>query len=126
MGRKVTDGLAIDLQAPASTEIDEGELYRVDNWSHFAVTTVEADDTNRLYAGEVSQAIFACLVPVGTCGTRGGFAGWPTGAGFKKASTDLVDVAESSDFGAPPKAAIVKVETVRNSRGYARLRLVQQ
>jgi hypothetical protein len=38
MGRKVTDGLSLDFSAPASTLIEEGEIYRVDGITHFAVT----------------------------------------------------------------------------------------
>jgi hypothetical protein len=43
MGRKVTDGLSLDFSAPASTLIEEGEIYRVDGITHFAVTEVAAD-----------------------------------------------------------------------------------
>lgn len=123
MGRKVTDGLSVDFTAPAATHIQEGELYRVDGITHFAVTEILDTETfDRNYAGDVSQALYRCLVPAGTCATRGGYAGWSAGAGFKAGATDLVDVA---DTGSVPAGAVVQVESVRNSRGYATLRLTQ-
>ena len=123
MGRKVTDGLSIDFTAPAATEIDEGEIYRVDGITHFAVTTILAADVNRNYAGDVSEALYRCKVPAGVAGTRGGFVGWSVGAGFKAGVTDLVDVASAD--GSVPAGAVAQVEGVRNASGYATLRLTQ-
>lgn len=124
MGRKVTDGLSLDFTAPAATAIEEGEIYRVDGWTHFAVTAISATDANRNYAGDVSEALYRCKVPAATAATRGSYLGWSAGAGFKKGDTDLVAIADAD--GSIPAGAVAKVEGVRNAGGYATLRLVQQ
>lgn len=124
MGRKVTDGLSLDFTAPDATAIEEGEIYRVDGWTHFAVTAVGATDTNRNYAGDVSEALYRCKVPAGVAAARGDYVAWSAGAGFKSGATDLTAVALTD--GSIPAGAVAKVEGVRNASGYATLRLVQQ
>lgn len=122
MGRKVTDGLSLDFTAPAGL-IEEGEMYRVDGITHFAITGILTTDTDRAYAGDVSKALYRCKVPVGVAAARGDYVGWTTGAGFKTGGTDaaaLVQVAA----GGVPAGAVAIVESVRNSRGYATLKLI--
>lgn len=123
MGRKVTDGLSLDFTAPDATLIEEGECYRVDGLTHFAITEVLATDDDRNYAGDVSEALYRVKVPVGIAAARGDYLGWSAGAGFKSGATDLVLIASVN--GGPPAGAVAQVEGVRNSRGYATLRLVQ-
>ena len=124
MGRKVTDGLAIDVTAPAGT-VEFGEMYRIDNWTGFAMDEILPAETDRGLALDISMAVFSCKVPVGVATVRGDFVNWTTGAGFKSGPTDLALLAAPTD-GSVPLLAIAKVETPRNSGGYARLRLVQQ
>jgi hypothetical protein len=123
MGRKVTDGLSLDFAAPSSTLIEEGEIYRVDGITHFAITEVAAADADRSYAGDVSEALYRCKVPVAVAAARGDYVGWTTGAGFKKGDTDLAAIAQPA-AGGVPALAVALVEGVRNSRGYATLKLV--
>lgn len=121
MGRKITDGKAIDVAVPSGELVDKGELYRIDNFSGFAMDSIAVADTERDVALEVSESIWRVKVPVGTCGTRGGYVKWSSGTGFKEADTDLADEAsvlvKTGD-------SIAKVESVRNSDGYATLKLV--
>jgi hypothetical protein len=124
MGRKVTDGLSLDFAAPAATLIEEGEIYRVDGITHFAVTGVLSTDVDRGYAGDVSEALYRCKVPVGIAATRGDYLGWSAGAGFKAGGTDLALILAGAAATGIPAGACAQVEGVRNSRGYATLRLV--
>lgn len=123
MGRKVTDGNAIDVSAPAATLIEFGELYRIDGWTGFAMDQIDTTEVDRAVALQVDHALFRCKVPAATAAARGDFVGWTTGAGFKKGSTDLSAIAAPAD-GSTPVLACAKVEGVRNSDGYATLRLV--
>jgi len=123
MGRKITDGNAIDVTAPASTLIEKGELYRIDGWTGFAMDQIDATETDRGVALEVSHSLWRIKVPAATAANRGDFLGWTTGAGFKKGETDLSAIAAPVD-GSTPVLAVAKVEGVRNSRGYATVRLV--
>jgi hypothetical protein len=123
MGRKITDGEAVDVTAPDATLIEKGELYRINGWTGFALDEITVDEEDRAIALEVCQSIWRCKVPTGTCGTRGGYVKWSSNPGastFAKASTDLVD--EASDV--RTVATIAKVEGVRNSNGYATLKLL--
>jgi hypothetical protein len=123
MGRKVTDGLAVDVSAPGATLVEFGELYRIDNWTGFAMATIAAADADRGLALDVSMGLFRCKVPVGVAAARGDFVQWTTGAGFKKGDTDLAAIAAPVD-GSTPLLAVAKVEGVRNTGGYATLKLV--
>jgi hypothetical protein len=123
MGRKVTDGLSLDFTAPAGL-IEEGEAYRVDGISHFAVTGVLTTDVDRGYAGDVSEALYRCKVPVGIAAARGDYLGWSAGAGLKSGATDLALILAGAAATGIPAGAAFQVEGVRNSRGYATLRLV--
>lgn len=117
MGRKVDDGQAVDVQAPGATLIDFGELYRIDGFSGISLSQIASADVDRGMSLEVSASIWFVKVPVATCGTRGQFVFWSSGAGFKKASTDVANSA-----GTAGDQPIGKVETVRNSTGYAAIK----
>jgi hypothetical protein len=123
MGRKITDGNAIDVVAPDATLIEKGEFYRIDKFSGFALDQIDADEVDRAFALEITHSLWRCKVPAGTCATRGDFVEWSTGAGFKKGETDLADLA-APVTGDTPVLAVAKVEGVRNARGYATLRVV--
>lgn len=123
MGRKVTDGRALDFTAPAATLIEKGELYRVDGWTHIAMDQIDATEVDRGYAGMVAEELWRVKVPAATAAARGDFLTWSAGAGFKSGATDLVAVAAPAD-GSTPILAVAKVEGVRNSRGYATIKLL--
>lgn len=123
MGKKVTDGLSLDFAAPAATLIEEGEMYRVDGITHFAITGILAADVDRAYAGDVSEALYRCKVPVGVAAARGDYVGWTTGATFKAGGTDAAALPQVAGGGVPA-GAVALVEGVRNSRGYATLKLI--
>ena len=122
MGRKVTDGQALDITLPAGS-CDFGELIRVDYWTGFAMDTIASGATDRGLALDVSKALYRCKVPVGVAAARGDFVSWATGAGYKKGETDLTAIAAPTD-GSTPILAVAKVEGVRNASGYATLKLV--
>src|SRR3954469_22958699 len=97
MGRKITDGRAIDVVAPAATLIEKGELYRVDGWTGFAMDQIDATEVDKAFALEVAESLWRVKVPAATAAARGDFLGWATGAGFKRGSTDLVAIAAPAD-----------------------------
>lgn len=123
MGRKITDGRAIDVVAPAAQLIEKGELYRIDGWTGFAMDQIDATEVDRAFALEVCESLWRVKVPAATAAARGDFLGWTTGAGFKKGSTDLSAIAAPAD-GSTPVLAVAKVEGIRNSGGYATVKLV--
>jgi hypothetical protein len=124
MGRKVSDGAAIDFTAPAATLIEKGELYRVDNWTHVAMDQIDATEVDRGYSGEVRPVgLWRVKVPAATAATRGDYLGWSAGAGFKAGGTDMVAIVAPVN-GGWPALAVAKVEGVRNSRGYATVLLL--
>jgi len=122
MGRKITDGLAVDVTAPAGI-FDKGELYRIDGWTGIAMISIAAADTDRQLALEVSKAFWRVKVPVGVAATRGDYVAWTTGAGTKSGPTDLATLAAPA-AGGVPATAVGKVEGVRNSTGYATIRVL--
>jgi hypothetical protein len=123
MGRKISDGNAVDVVATAAQLIEKGELYRIDGWTGFAMDQIDAAEVDRGVALEVTHSLWRVKVPVGTAAARGDFLNWTTGAGFKRGSTDLAAIAAPAD-GSTPILAVAKVEAVRNSTGYATIRLV--
>lgn len=123
MGRKITDGLAIDVVAPAATLIEKGELYRVDNWTGIAMDQIDATEVDRGFSLEVTKALWRVKVPAATAAARGDYLGWSAGAGFKRSSTDMVAIVAPVNGGVPA-LAVAKVEGVRNSRGYATIRVI--
>ena len=118
MGRKASDGKAVDVQAPGATQIDFGELYRIDGFSGIALSAIGASDVDRGMALEIANCIWWVKTPSGIGVTRGAFVYWSSGTGFKKAVTDL-----SNSAGTAGDQPVGKVETVRNSNGYAAIKL---
>jgi hypothetical protein len=123
VGRKITDGLAIDVVAPAATLVEFGELYRIDGFTGYAMDQIDATEVDKGLSLDLTKGLWRVKVPVGVAAARGDFVSWATGAGFKKGSIDLAAIAAPVD-GSTPVLAVAKVEGIRNSRGYATLRLV--
>lgn len=123
MGRKVSDGRSVDVTAPASTLIEAFEMYRVDGWTGFAADEITTTEVDRAFALIVDEGEYRVKVPAATAAARGDFLQWTTGAGFKKASTDLSAIAAPTD-GSTPILAVAKVTAVRNSSGYATVKLL--
>lgn len=122
MGRKISDGLAIDVVAPAGT-FDKGELYRIDGWTGIAMISIASTDTDRVLALEVSKALWRVKVPVGTAAARGDFLTWTAGAGTKSGATDMAAVTSPANGGIPANT-VAKVEAARNAGGYATIRVI--
>jgi hypothetical protein len=121
MGRKKTDGEAVDVTVPGATLVEKGELVRIDNFTGFAMDEITATEVDRGLALDVSQSIWKVKVPVGTCGTRGLYVKWTAAGGttFQKSATDLLD-----DTSTRTLNSIGKVEEIRNSAGYAAIKLL--
>jgi hypothetical protein len=123
VGRKITDGNAVDVTAPGSTLIEKGELYRIDGFSGFAMDQIDATEVDRAVALEITHSLWRCKVPAGTAASRGDYLAWTTGAGFKAGGTALATLAAPA-AGGVPATAVAKVEGVRNTAGYATIRLI--
>lgn len=119
MGRYISDGLSVDVEAPASTHIEKGEFYRIDGWNGVAFDDVTASEVDRSVALDVSLALWRVKVPSGKAGTRGGYLFWTAGSGYKAGAAALVDAPVAAD-----DVACAKVEGVRNSDGYATIRVL--
>lgn len=123
MGRKITDGKAVDVVVPASTLVEKGELYRINGWTGFAMDQIDATEVDRGVSLEVCDSTWRVKVPAGTCGTRGNYVRWSDSSTssqtFAKSSTDIAD-----ETGTRTANSIAKVEGIRNSTGYATLKLL--
>jgi hypothetical protein len=67
VGRKITDGNAVDVTAPGSTLIEKGELYRIDGFSGFAMDQIDATEVDRAVALEITHSLWRCKVPAANC-----------------------------------------------------------
>lgn len=122
MGRKITDGWAIQVTAPAGL-IEKGEVYRIDGFTGFAMDEITASETDRLVELDIAPGVWSVKTPAAVGdGARGDFLQWATGAGFKSGQLNLEDVAAPAGGGVPD-TAVLQVETPRNSRGYTRVKL---
>lgn len=90
MGSKKQHGAAIDVVAPAGTEIIKGELYRVNKWNGFSISHVLPTDPELGFALEVSNDIWYITVPSGMVAARGDILWWAGPDGFKSGPTQLV------------------------------------
>jgi hypothetical protein len=119
LGQLKSDGNAVDVVAPGATAIVFGELYRIDGWTGFAMRSVGASDTDRKLALEVSpNRIWYVTMPAGVAAARGDMLNWSAGAGFKKATTDLV----VTGGGVGPAA---KVEEAKDASNVVAVRAIQ-
>lgn len=120
MGRFIGDGKAVDVAAPAATHIEKGELYRISNFTGFAMDDITTTEVDRQVALERSERVWRVKVPVGTCATLGNFVKWTDTGGvtFQRADTLLLD-----DGAIGTLNTIGQVMAIRNSRGYADIKL---
>lgn len=116
MGHRLTDGKAIDVQAPAATVINDGDLYRISGHSGFAIGDKDGVQTDLGMSLEVDKnAVWKVKLPGAVTPAVGDFLYWTAGAGFKKGDTDLTATITG--------AAIVQVLIAKNTAGYAAVRL---
>lgn len=124
MGRKVTDGNAIQVQAPAATLVEKGELCRIDGFTGFAADEITTSETDRLVELDTDHGVWSIKTPAGTAGAvRGDYLGWVASLGNKFSAADLSVVVAQPAAGGVPDVAVVQVESPRNSRGYTRVKL---
>lgn len=120
MGHRLTDGKAIDVQAPAATVINDGDLYRINDWSGFAIGDKDGVQTDLGMALETDRhAVWKIKLPAALTPAVGDRLYWSAGTGFKKGDTDLVAEGTAGAIG-----PIVKVLIAKNSAGYAAVQLV--
>src|SRR3954470_11290179 len=92
MGQLKHDGRASQggFTAPAATAISFGDLYRINQWNHIALSTIGASDTVRGYDGEIApDRIWYVKLPAALNPAVGDVLYWTAGAGFKRGDTDL-------------------------------------
>ena len=120
MGNKISDGKSIDVQAPAATVINDGDLYRISQFTGFAIGKKDGVQTDLGMALDIdTNAIYSVKLPAGLVPVVGQNLAWSAGAGFKKGDTDLV-------AGAALATGVCKVVAVKNAAGYAQVRLTGQ
>lgn len=119
MGQLKSDGRAIDVTGPAGT-INFGDLYRIDGWNGIAMDTIASGDTVRELALEVSsERIWYVKTPSGIGVAKGAYLYWAAPGSFQVGETNLQATAATTG---DPVAC--KVEQVRNSNGYAAVRVI--
>lgn len=114
MGNLKTEGQAVNVVAPASTEIKKGELYRIDKWNGIALSHILSTDPELGFAMETSRRIWYIQIPSGVAAARGDTLWWSAGEGFKTGSTDLVVAGTTSAIG-----PVCKVEEAVDSNHIA-------
>jgi hypothetical protein len=119
VGQLKTDGRATQggFTAPGGQAITFGDLYRLNQWNHIALKTINAADTVRSYDGEIApDRIWYVKLPAALNPVIGDVLYWAAGAGFKRGDTDL-----SATVAGSPCA---KVEEVKDANGYAAVRVL--
>lgn len=109
MGNKMTEGAAIDVVSPGgAVTILKGELYRVNKWNGFAMSTVLPTDPELGFALQVSQDIWWISIPAGVAAAAGDVLWWSAVEGFKAGPTDLVIAGTASAIGPACKVVVAK------------------
>jgi hypothetical protein len=120
MGNKISDGKAIDVQAPGATVINDGDMYRISGFTGFAIGKKDGVQTDLGMALEVdTNAVWSVKLPAALNPAVGTNLKWSAGAGFKKGDTDLI-------AGGALETGVCKVVAVKNAAGYAQVRLTGQ
>lgn len=97
MGRKVTDGKAVNLTVPDTKAVADGELYRIGGINGFATGEVAADDTARTLAFETdTNAIWSIHVPSGVNPAAGALLYWTDPSAFQDGPTKLAAAAATA------------------------------
>lgn len=118
MGQLKHDGRATQggFTFPAGT-IVFGDLYRLNGWNGIAMKNIASGDTVRTADMEIApDRVWYVKFPSGLNPAQGDFVYWTAGAGFKRGDTDLT----ATVTGSP----VAKVEEVKNSNGYAAVRVL--
>lgn len=90
MGRKVSDGKAINLVAPTSQIINDYDLYRITNINGVAVTSKDATQADRTLAFEIdTNSIYSIKVPAGFAPAVGHAIFWANPDIFQRGDTNL-------------------------------------
>lgn len=90
MGRRKTDGLAINMTVPDATAVADYELYRIGGINGLAITDVAADDVERTIAFETdTNAIYSIHAPSGVNPAAGALLYWTTPGSFQDCSLHL-------------------------------------
>jgi predicted RecA/RadA family phage recombinase len=117
MGNLIGDLKAVDVIAPAGI-INKGDLYRISEFTGFALSQVNAADTDRGFSLEIAMnRHWKVKVAAGINPAVGALLYWTAGAGFKDGFLDLT----AAVTGAP----MVKVVEAKNAAGYLGVTLVQ-
>ena len=119
MGQLKSDGRATlgGFSAPAAQAIVKGDLYRINGWNGTAMRAIGASDTDRTLDLEIApDRIWYVKVPAGVNPAIGDPLYWTTGAGFKRADTDLQVAAQGSPC--------AKVEEVKDANGWVAVRIL--
>jgi hypothetical protein len=116
VGHLKGDGRATNVTAPAGV-ISFGELYRIDGWTGIALSRVEAADTKREIALEVSAERIWYVNVGAVAAAKGDILYWTAGAGFKAGATALQATA-----GVGPA---VKIEEAKDGNNIAGVRVLQ-
>ena len=122
MGRKYSDGKAIDVTVPGATVINDGDLYRVSGWNFIAIGAKDASQTDRTLAGECeTNTIYDILLPAGITPTVGANLFWTANdiTTFQRGDTHLALT------GAAGQQPCAKVLIVKNAAGYAKVLVFQ-
>ena len=124
MGRKVSDGKAVNVVMPSGQVINDGDMYRVGGWNGVAIGAKDGTQTDRTMALEADPpAIYSILVPAGLSPAVGDDLYWATNDGttFQRADTNLVAKASSVN-GQLPCFHVLKT---KNPAGYIQGRILQ-
>lgn len=121
MGSLKHEGGAINVVAPAATEIIKGELYRIDKWNGIAMSHVLPTDPELGFALEVEHRVWYVQVPSGLAAARGDILWWSANDGFKAGPTDLVLAGTTNAVG--PACKVEEAKDANNIAGVIALNI---
>lgn len=120
MGHLIGDKKAVDIQFPAATVGDHGDLFRVNGFTGFLINDITAAAVNRGRALEIAlNRAWKVKLPAALAPAVGDHLTWSAGTGFKRGDTDLVAAGAGV-------VGVCKVVTAKNADGYAEVILTAQ
>ena len=120
MGHLIGDKKAVDVQFPAATAGDHGDLFRINKFTGFLINDITTTATTRGRALEIAlNRAWKVKLPAGLNPAVGDHLAWSAGTCFKRGDTDLVAAGAGV-------VGVCKVVTAKNANGYAEVVLTAQ
>lgn len=110
MGRKVSDGKAVNRTLTGSEVIEDYELYRVDGWNGVAIGTKGATEDKTLAFEADTNAIYSVGIGASLDPDPGDLLFWADPSTFQSGKTNLVASPSGNDLTDGPCFLVTKAK----------------